>query len=30
MSTYELVARHVAAALSEAEAQSIASDVVAR
>lgn len=30
MSTYELVARHVAAALAEAEAQSIASDVVAR
>ena len=30
MSTYDLVARHVAAALKEAEAQSIASDVVAR
>jgi hypothetical protein len=30
MSTYELVARHVAAALKEAETQSIASDVVAR
>ena len=30
MSTYDLVARHVAAALTEAEAQSIASDVVAR
>lgn len=30
MSTYELVARHVAAALKEAESQSIASDVVAR
>jgi hypothetical protein len=30
MSTHELVARHVVAALKEAEAQSIASDVVAR
>ena len=30
MSTYDLVARHVAAALKEADAQSIASDVVAR
>ncbi|MCW5734114.1 MAG: hypothetical protein KIS73_08310 [Enhydrobacter sp.] len=30
MSTYDLVARHVAAALKEAEAQSITSDVVAR
>lgn len=30
MSTHELVARHVAAALKEAGAQSIASDVVAR
>lgn len=30
MSTHELVARHVAAALEEAQARSIASDVVAR
>lgn len=30
MSTYDLVSRHVAAALKEAETQSIASDVVAR
>jgi hypothetical protein len=30
MGTHELVARHVAAALTEAEAQSIDSDVVAR
>jgi hypothetical protein len=30
MSTHELVARHVAAALKEAETRSIASDVVAR
>jgi hypothetical protein len=30
MSTYDLVARHVASALKEAEAQSISSDVVAR
>ena len=30
MSTYELVARHVAAALEEAGTQSIASDIVAR
>jgi hypothetical protein len=30
MGTYDLVARHVAAALAEATAQSISSDVVAR
>jgi hypothetical protein len=30
MSTYDLVARHVASALQEAEARSISSDVVAR
>lgn len=30
MSAYELVARHVAAAVAEAASQSIASDVVAR
>lgn len=30
MSTHDLVARHVAAALKEAEARSISSDVVAR
>jgi hypothetical protein len=30
MGTYDLVARHVAAALEEAAAQSISSDVVAR
>jgi hypothetical protein len=30
MGTHDLVARHVAAALKEAEAQSISSDVVAR
>jgi hypothetical protein len=30
MSSHELVARHVATALKEAEAQSISSDVVAR
>lgn len=30
MSTHELVARHVAAALKEADAQSISGDVVAR
>jgi hypothetical protein len=30
MSAYELVARHVAVALKEVEAQSIARDVVAR
>lgn len=30
MGTHEMVARHVAAALKEAEAQSISSDVVAR
>lgn len=30
MSTHELVARHVAAALAEAKERSIASDVVAR
>jgi hypothetical protein len=30
MGTHEMVARHVAAALAEAEARSISSDVVAR
>jgi len=30
MSSYDMVARHVAAALEEAEARSISSDVVAR
>jgi hypothetical protein len=30
MSTYELVARHVAAALNEAATRSVSSDVVAR
>lgn len=30
MGTHDMVARHVAAALKEAEAQSISSDVVAR